>query len=96
MTPSAPPSTSVADEVIATIPELPREIEMAAGAEVRTGSWPDDAYRGWSGLYSPRRRAIAPSSARASAGGAACGSRSRNARTSTSGTGAAGSCIASS
>ena len=50
MTPSAPPSTSVADEVIATIPELPREIELAAGAEVRTGSWPDDAYRGWSGL----------------------------------------------
>lgn len=51
MTPSAPPPASVADEVIATIPELPREAELAAaGAAVRAGSWPDDDYRGWSGL----------------------------------------------
>ncbi len=48
MTPIEYPA-SVTDEVIATIPELPRDDE-AAGPEIRTGSWHDDDYRGWSGL----------------------------------------------
>jgi hypothetical protein len=39
---------SVTDEVIATIPELPRDDDAAP--EIRGGSWPDDDYRGWSGL----------------------------------------------
>ena len=49
MTPIEYPA-SVTDEVIATIPELPRETDAGAGPEIRTGSWPDDDYRGWSGL----------------------------------------------
>jgi hypothetical protein len=40
---------SVTDEVIATIPELPRD-DDASGPQIRTGPWPDDDYRGWSGL----------------------------------------------
>ena len=48
--PDHPPS--VTDEVIATIPELPREIDAEAPVPVaiHAGSWPDDDYRGWSGL----------------------------------------------
>ncbi len=49
MTPTEFPA-SVADEVIATIPELPREAEAGAAPEIRAGIWPDDAYAGWSGL----------------------------------------------
>ncbi len=51
MNPPEPPP-SVTDEVIATIPELPREIDAVAPvpAAIHAGSWPDDDYRGWSGL----------------------------------------------
>jgi hypothetical protein len=43
---------SVADQVMATIPELPRESDAEAPVPVaiHSGSWPDDDYRGWSGL----------------------------------------------
>jgi hypothetical protein len=41
---------SVADEVIATIPELPRETDAGVAPAVRAGIWPDDDYAGWSGL----------------------------------------------
>jgi hypothetical protein len=50
--PSLDHPPSVTDEVIATIPELPREIEAEAPTPVavNAGSWPDADYRGWSGL----------------------------------------------
>lgn len=43
---------SVTDEVIATIPELPRDAEADSPVRpgISAGSWPDEAYRGWSGL----------------------------------------------
>jgi hypothetical protein len=45
---------SVTDEVIATIPELPRDADPDAQApaplSIPSGSWPDADYRGWSGL----------------------------------------------
>ena len=43
---------SVTDEVIATIPELPRDAETDSPVRpgIRAGSWPDEDYRGWSGL----------------------------------------------
>lgn len=49
MTPTELPA-SVADQVIATIPELPREADAGVAPEVRAGIWPDDDYAGWSGL----------------------------------------------
>lgn len=53
MTPLIHPP-SVTDEVIATIPELPRDVDVDTQASgpvaIHSGSWPDDDYRGWSGL----------------------------------------------